>query len=149
MRRLMLSICLVSMALVVMPIGMAAAAVDNEADTGAKIPTSLPELFTFYGAASKQAFDAGRGKDLWFKKTPADDGKLRDCTVCHGDDLNRPGKHAKTGKTIDPMAPSVNKERYTDLKKVEKWFKRNCKWTLGRECTAQEKGDVLKYLSLQ
>jgi hypothetical protein len=112
------------------------------------IPTSLPELFTHYGADSPQPLDAGRGKELWFKKTLADDGKMRDCTVCHGDALNKPGKHIKTGKVIDPMAPSANKERFTDLAKVEKWFKRNCKWTLGRECTAQEKGDVLKYLSL-
>ena len=112
------------------------------------IPTSLPELFKYYSAESGQAPDDKRGKDLWFRQTLADDGKMRDCTVCHGKDLRQSGKHAKTGKTIDPMAPSVNKERFTDRAKVEKWFKRNCKWTLGRECTAQEKGDVLKYLSL-
>jgi len=114
----------------------------------AKIPTSLPELLEFYSAESNQPFDAERGKEFWLKKTPADDGKMRDCTVCHGEKLTDSGKHVKTGKVIDPMAPSVNKERYTDRKKVEKWFKRNCKWTIGRECTAQEKGDVLKYLSL-
>jgi len=50
---------------------------------------------------------------------------------------------------IDPMALSVNPERYTDPDKIEKWFLRNCKWTLGRECTAQEKGDVLTYLGSQ
>jgi hypothetical protein len=44
------------------------------------------------------------------------------------------------------MAPSVDAERYTDLGKMEKWFKRNCKWTWGRECTPQEKGDLLEYL---
>ncbi|MEA3244387.1 MAG: DUF1924 domain-containing protein, partial [Pseudomonadota bacterium] len=33
-----------------------------------------------------------------------------------------------------------------DGKKIEKWFKRNCKWTLGRECTAQEKADFLAYI---
>jgi len=30
---------------------------------------------------------------------------------------------------------------------VAKWFRRNCKTVLGRECTAQEKGDILTYLS--
>jgi len=114
----------------------------------AKIPTSLPKLFDHYAADSAQPFDAERGKALWLKQNPAEDGKMRDCTTCHGDALDQSGKHIKTGKVVDPMAPSVNKERYTDLKKVEKWFKRNCKWTFGRECTAQEKGDILKYLSL-
>lgn len=47
------------------------------------------------------------------------------------------------------MAASVNPKRYTKMKKINKWFKRNCKWTLGRECTNQEKGDILKYLSQQ
>jgi hypothetical protein len=44
------------------------------------------------------------------------------------------------------MAPSVNPERLTDQRKITKWFKRNCKWTLGRECTHREQGDVLAYL---
>jgi hypothetical protein len=56
------------------------------------------------------------------------------------------GKHAKTGKAIEPMAPSVNPKRLSDEKQIRKWFSRNCKWTLGRECTAQEQGDVLLYL---
>jgi hypothetical protein len=47
------------------------------------------------------------------------------------------------------MAPSVNSERLTDPKFIEKWFRRNCIQTLGRECTPQEKGDVLTYLRAQ
>ena len=91
------------------------------------------------------SFDAARNKDFWMKQYPAD-GKPRSCSTCHGDNLSKNGKHAKTGKTIDPMAVSVNPERYTKVKKIKKWFKRNCKWTLGRECTAQEQGDVIQYL---
>jgi hypothetical protein len=125
------------------------ALVPAAASWAAKIPTTLPELLTFYAADAAQPFDAERGKTFWHRKRPADDGKDRSCTACHGEDLTKSGKHIKSGKVIDPMAPSANKERFTDRKKVEKWFKRNCKWTLGRECTAQEKGDVLKYLSLQ
>ena len=34
-------------------------------------------------------------------------------------------------------------------KKIEKWFKRNCKEAWGRECTAQEKADFLTYLITQ
>ena len=77
---------------------------------------------------------------------PDEPGKVRNCSTCHGKDLRAPGKHTKSGKTIDPLAPSANKERLTDPKFIEKWFTRNCKWVLGRECTPQEKGDFLAYL---
>jgi len=114
----------------------------------APIPTTLPDLLKFYQVDSAQSFDAERGKEFWLRKTMGDDGAPRQCTSCHGDDLAKIGKHNKSGKKIEPMSPTVNKERYSDREKVEKWFKRNCKWTIGRECTSQEKGDVLKYLSL-
>jgi hypothetical protein len=55
----------------------------------------------------------------------------------------------KTGKRIEPMAVSVNPQRLGDMAKIEKWFRRNCKWTLGRACTAQEKGDLLSFLRQQ
>jgi hypothetical protein len=92
-------------------------------------------------------FDAAAGKALWDKPYPdARGGDPRRCAACHTADLRRPGKHAQTGKVIEPMAPSVNPQRLTDIKFVEKWFLRNCKWTLRRECTPQEKGNVLTYL---
>ncbi len=112
----------------------------------------LDQAFKQYKGAENLSFDAQRGKTFWTSEHPAepdDPFKVRDCSTCHGKDLTKTGKHAKTGKSIDPMAPSVNKERFTELKKIEKWFKRNCKWTIGRECTNQEKGDVLTYLSQQ
>ena len=56
------------------------------------------------------------------------------------------GKHAKSDKAVKPLAPSANADRFSDMKKVEKWFKRNCNDVLERVCTAQEKGDVLAYL---
>ena len=92
-------------------------------------------------------FSAERGEKLWHQKNTGSDGKERDCTICHGTDLKKSGKHIKTGKIIDAMAPSVNDKRYADPDKIEKWLLRNCKWTFGRECTNQEKGDLLKYLS--
>jgi hypothetical protein len=107
----------------------------------------MENAMSHYDPRGAAAFSAERGKDLWTRKTVAEDGKERECATCHGTDLRAAGKHAKTGKVIDPMAPSVNKERYGDPEKVEKWFTRNCKWTLGRECTPQEKGDLLKYLA--
>lgn len=91
-------------------------------------------------------FSAEQGKKNWTKEVASKEGDKRSCTTCHDADLTKAGKHNKTKKVIEPMAPSVNAERFTDQKKIEKWFKRNCEWTWGRECTAQEKGDFLKFL---
>jgi hypothetical protein len=44
------------------------------------------------------------------------------------------------------MAPSSNDQAFTSQRKVDKWFRRNCNDVVGRECTAQEKADVLAYL---
>lgn len=68
------------------------------------------------------------------------------CATCHGDRPVSTGRHASTGKPIDPLAPSANPERFTRAEKVEKWFKRNCNDVLGRACTPAEKADVLAYL---
>jgi hypothetical protein len=56
------------------------------------------------------------------------------------------GKHATTGKAIAPLAPGFNPKAFTDTAKVDKWFRRNCKDVLSRECTAPEKADVMAYL---
>lgn len=85
--------------------------------------------------------DQARGQQLWYSIAGG-----RGCTSCHGNSPAAIGKHAKTGKTIEPMALSVNPARYQDGKKLEKWFLRNCKWTLGRQCSRQEKADLLTWL---
>ncbi len=46
------------------------------------------------------------------------------------------------------MAHSVNSKRYTDYRTVEDFLARNCVLVFKRECTAQEKGDVLAWLSM-
>lgn len=81
--------------------------------------------------------------ERFFKATHGNDWS---CASCHTEDPAKTGKHAKTNKIIQPLAPSANAERFTDPGKVEKWFKRNCNDVLGRICTPQEKGDVLAYL---
>lgn len=68
------------------------------------------------------------------------------CASCHTDNPAATGKHEKTGKAIDPLAPSANAQRFSDPAKVAKWFKRNCNDVLARVCTPQEQGDVLAYL---
>ncbi|MDQ6970855.1 MAG: DUF1924 domain-containing protein [Mariprofundus sp.] len=103
-----------------------------------------------YRATGAADFDATRGAALWQQShVQAKLGKAVSCRSCHSTQLQHTGQHLRTGKLIEPMAPSVNPERFNDSKKIEKWFKRNCKWTWGRECTAQEKGDLLTFLQSQ
>lgn len=104
------------------------------------------ELFAKYKSEGAKAFDAERGDKDWTKEVKNENGDMMSCTTCHTSDLTKEGKHHKTGKLIKPMAPSVNAERFTDAKKIEKWLKRNCNDVWSRECTAQEKGDILKFL---
>jgi len=68
------------------------------------------------------------------------------CATCHTKNPTSRGKHATTGKAIEPMAPAVNPERLASSKSVEKWFTRNCKDVLGRVCSPAEKADVVAYL---
>lgn len=69
------------------------------------------------------------------------------CASCHGSPPTTAGKHASTGKTIAALAPAFNPKAFTDSARADKWFRRNCKDVLNRECTAPEKADVLAYLT--
>ena len=110
----------------------------------AETPNEMLALFQKEAAAMPdfRGFSAARGESFFKAKH----GGEWSCSSCHTDNPATPGKHAKTGKAIDPMAPSANAERFTSVKKVEKWFKRNCNDVLDRVCSPQEKGDVLAYL---
>ena len=74
-------------------------------------------------------------------------GQTWSCASCHTDNPADAGKHASTGKAIQPMLVSANAERFTQPNKVEKWFMRNCKDVVGRECSSAEKADVVAFLS--
>jgi uncharacterized protein DUF1924 len=86
---------------------------------------------------------AARGQQFFTNKH----GHDWSCASCHGAVPTQAGRHAATGKSIAPLAPALNAERFTDPKKVEKWFRRNCNDVVGRECTADEKADVLSWLA--
>ena len=108
----------------------------------------VDERLAAYQAEGAGPFDAARGKVMWTQEfTHAKADKPRSCATCHTADPTAIGKHARTGKRIEPLAPSVNPERLTKEQEIRKWLMRNCKWTLGRECDAQEKGDLLTYLN--
>lgn len=89
-------------------------------------------------------FSAEGGKALWLGSHQG-----RSCSDCHTADPANRGEHVKTGKAIEPLAPSVNPERLSEAKTIRKWLRRNCQWTFDRLCSPQEKGDFLTWLEQQ
>ena len=109
---------------------------------GHALAATPAELLAGYTAQAGQPANAARG-EAFFK---ASHGQEWQCTSCHGKSPLVGGRHASTDKAIEPLAPAANPKRFTDSAKVEKWFRRNCKDVLARECTAAEKADVLAWL---
>ena len=109
----------------------------------ADTPASFLERFNAEArSAGEGPGTAARGQDF-FNKIQGNEWK---CASCHGAVPTGKGEHAVTHKVIEPMAPAFNPQRFTDAAKVDKWFRRNCKDVLSRECTAREKADVLAWL---
>ena len=110
-----------------------------------KIVNLLMDNFKSEGA---KIGNAKNGEIFWNKthsgKVPFEQ---RSCKLCHSANLKDKGEHIKTGKIIKPLSPSVNAKSLNNVKHVNKWFKRNCKWTIGRECSAQEKADILSFIN--
>lgn len=112
------------------------------------LATSPQDLLTAYDQETRaknpsfQGFSAKRG-EVFYKENH---GQEWSCASCHTDNPTNVGSHVVTKKVIQPLAPSANSERFSDPAKVDKWFKRNCNDVLKRECTAQEKGDLITYL---
>lgn len=100
------------------------------------------ELLAGYATRSARAPDPEQGKAFF----GARHGRDWACASCHGPAPVTEGRHAATGKPIQPLAPSANPARFTDRDKVEKWFRRNCSDVVGRACTDAEKADVLAWL---
>ncbi|RDU62589.1 hypothetical protein CQA43_06230 [Helicobacter ganmani] len=96
-----------------------------------------------------QDFDAKRGEVIFSTKNKGKNDTLLSCQSCHNVDLKTPATNVFTNKTLEPLAPSVNPTRLSDVKEVKKWLKRNFKDVFLREGSAREKGDVLYYLILQ
>jgi hypothetical protein len=99
------------------------------------------DLLKSYEAQSGKA-NSARGEQFF----NIQHGKEWSCASCHENPPIHDTKHIVTGKLIKPLAPSANPVRFTDEAKAEKWFKRNCNDVVGRDCTAQEKADVLSWL---
>lgn len=105
--------------------------------------TSPAQQLAHWTAQAGGKADAARGQAFFTQRQ----GGEWSCSSCHGSPPTAPGKHASTGKSIPPLAPAFNPQAFTDSARVDKWFRRNCKDVVARECTAAEKADVLAYLT--
>jgi hypothetical protein len=114
----------------------------------AETPASLISGYAAEAAKTAPGFtpSAQRGKSFFTKEWGVSE-KMPNCTVCHSKNLMVDGKHVVTDRRIAPFSPAANPERFTSSAKVEKWFKRNCKEVVGRECTAAEKADFIQFVS--
>lgn len=99
-----------------------------------------------YEAEAGAAGSAARGQQLFMGQFTGGKPDTPSCTSCHTTNLKARGQ-TRAGKVIEPIALSANPSRFTDPEFVAKWFRRNCNSVLGRECSAQEKADVLAYLT--
>ncbi len=96
--------------------------------------------------AGVSSFSAAAGKALFLSQNTTGKPDTPSCSTCHTTNPTQPGR-TRVGKVIDPMAVSRTPNRFTDPAKVEKWFRRNCKSVLGRECTPKEKGEYITYMN--
>jgi Domain of unknown function (DUF1924) len=113
----------------------------------AAVPAAQQAVLDIYAKqAGVQSFDPAAGKAFFEGTFTGGHPDTTSCTDCHTKNPKNQGR-TRAGKTIAPVAVSVNPQRFTDFKKVEKWFHRNCVSVLGRDCTATEKGNYIAYMS--
>lgn len=118
--------------------------------TAAHAATAQQLLAGYAAAAGKdrpgfRGFSAARGSELYRAERTRADNATAGCSGCHTADPRATGR-TRANKDILPLAPAINPQRFTDPAHVEKWFLRNCRDVLERDCTAQEKGDFITYL---
>ncbi len=111
----------------------------------AETPQNFLDAFAQEAKSQNPAFKGFSAKagETFYKSKHGGDWS---CSSCHTDNPAAEGKHTVTGKLIQPLSPNANPARFSDAAKVNKWFKRNCNDVLKRECTPEEKGNLLTYL---
>lgn len=118
----------------------------STAALAAESPDSLMAHYAQAAGVPVSALSATRGAALYRTEHAGRNGQAVSCAGCHTANPKQPGQ-TRVGKRIEPLAPAANPQRFTDATKVEKWFRRNCQDVLQRECSAQEKGDFIAWLS--
>lgn len=108
--------------------------------------TTAEQAAKQYALFAKSTLSADEGKAFYTKKLVMIDGKELACATCHTDDPRNKGKHSETGKVIQPMAPSVNPKRFSEINESAKGFTKHCKQVYGKDCSAQDKGNFIAYV---
>lgn len=102
------------------------------------------QLLAAYEASAKAPGSPERGQKLFTTNFGRELGFS--CSSCHGAEPVKNGRDQVSEKSIRPLAPSANPQRFTDKTKVDTWFRLNCTDVVGRACTAGEKADVMSWL---
>lgn len=119
--------------------------------SGIALAAGRDSVMKHYEGLARQAnvgfagFSAAKGEAFFAARHQGGEADTPSCTSCHTSSPLTAGQ-TRAGKAIEPLAPSRAADRFTDLAKVEKWFLRNCRSVLGRECSLQEKGDFLAFV---
>ena len=116
--------------------------------TQAETPQQIVQAYAAEAAARQAGFTpSGKRGETLFRQRFAHNDKMPACTSCHTDSPLNAGQHVVTGKAIRPLAVAANGQRFSDPAKVEKWFGRNCKEVMARDCTPAEKADFVAYMN--
>jgi mono/diheme cytochrome c family protein len=102
------------------------------------------EILRAYAAKAGSPPSAERGEKLFNSKNKG--GTFESCADCHTAVPTQAGRDLLAEKSMPALAPAANAKRLTDAYRVETAFRLNCKDVMSRECTAQEKADVLSWL---
>lgn len=132
-----------------------------------------PQVLLRAYAQQAQAADPGfsgfseeRGRAFYYAEHAQPDGTAYACASCHHQDPRKeqfahhdkipcrachfPSQRYTQGHVIRrqllPLAPTANSARFVDLARSDMWFAKNCEFVLGRDCTPQEKGDLISWL---
>ncbi|MFO1198354.1 MAG: DUF1924 domain-containing protein [Burkholderiaceae bacterium] len=125
------------------PAALCAAVVAGAWTPAEAADTTIARQLAHWSAQAGSPGDASRGRAFF----NARHGGEWSCASCHGAPPTRGGRHANTGKAIEPLAPAFNPKAFSDAARTDKWFRRNCNDVVSRECSAAEKADVLAYLA--
>lgn len=113
---------------------------------GAATAETQAQMIQHFADLAGQPASADRGHAFFLAHHTGGHPETPSCSTCHTKDPHNQGQ-TRAGKTIAPMAVSKSPKRFTDPKKVAKWFRRNCNTVLGRECTPGEKADIIAYFA--
>lgn len=102
------------------------------------------EILAGYTAQAKSTPSPERGQQFFTRKFK---GNLYEsCADCHTATPAGRGKDLTSEKLMSALAPAANSRRFIDPVRVEHFFRLNCRDVVGRDCSAQEKADVLSWL---